>query len=611
LNWSAGILGTVQRGYRHWLSPEVFNYLGNPACAQLPDGEFNSIPSAAQYFPEGMYVRNPDTGNISIIAGGQRHWLSPEVYAYLGSPAATNIPAGQFNAIPSGAQYFPEGMYVRNPVTGNISVIAGGQREWISPQANQILGQDPHYQPVHIPADQFNAIPVGHRGSYLLSGDSLYWHKQSGDLQPLIVGGVKSFLVTPDGTPYILRNWDLTGFDLQAQKLLAPYGAEAGSYAIWTYDTAGNLKMVAKNIKYWSMDGTGKIIALQAYQSPASLDFGEIGRVGTQAWGLVLRVDKNGTTELARKVMMLATDPRGNVLIYTSDYVLKRIDANGVTHILGDHVRWTVDHNGSVVELDGSGHLVRIGLDGSRQQLGDDVMAFSFDSSGGLVVYHDHHDFFHQYVVPVLGVVIQLAATYAGAALGGVGGAAIGAAVGSLAGQAFVSAVDHESFQPDWFSVVSSALTAAVPWGSDLPGQASRWVFGNLIQTMDYRSTMSWQGLAMSAATALVGSYAQGLLASSGGTPSGLLASNDGVVLPSSESALHAVSIFLISAALADLADWGISRSSQSSLQWEDEAAIVGLVAGLTGLAASSTDGGIPLVPPQPGMPGTAPGLVA
>src|SRR5262249_7022994 len=153
--------------------------------------------------------------------------------------------------------------------------------------------------------------------------------------QLLVGGGVKSFLVTPDGTLYILRKWDMTSQDLAAWHLLEPFGAEAGSYAIWTFDAGGNLRMVAKNIKYWGLDGSGKVIALQCYQPPASLDMGEIGRVGTQAWGLVLRLDRGGVTEVTRKVMMFAIDPRGNLLVYTSAYVLERIDANGVTHVLG------------------------------------------------------------------------------------------------------------------------------------------------------------------------------------------------------------------------------------------------------------------------------------
>src|SRR5208283_5588867 len=73
-------------------------------------------------FPDGTLIVDAETGEIDQYDGGSRHLISPPVAAQMGITAAqlTPVTAANFNLIPKGADYFPDGMYLRNAQTGEI-----------------------------------------------------------------------------------------------------------------------------------------------------------------------------------------------------------------------------------------------------------------------------------------------------------------------------------------------------------------------------------------------------------------------------------------------------------------------------------------------------------
>ena len=124
--------------------------------------QFNAIPRGIDYFPEGSYVTNVVTGAIAQYSGGYLHSISTPVATVMGLKSTDLIPVtqGEYNAIPMGLAYYPNGIFVSNNQTGEVDQMSGGQRLWVSPQDVQALGLTSS-QIAAISANEFNAIPVG------------------------------------------------------------------------------------------------------------------------------------------------------------------------------------------------------------------------------------------------------------------------------------------------------------------------------------------------------------------------------------------------------------------------------------------------------------------
>ena len=128
---NTGPMSIIQGGLKQALSTPVYDYLGSPQPTIIPDAEYTAIPTGLQYFPNGMIVQDgTNTGPMSIIQGGLKQALSTPVYDYLGSPQPTIIPDAEYTAIPTGLQYFPNGMIVQDGTsTGAMSIIQGGLKQ--------------------------------------------------------------------------------------------------------------------------------------------------------------------------------------------------------------------------------------------------------------------------------------------------------------------------------------------------------------------------------------------------------------------------------------------------------------------------------------------------
>ncbi len=183
-------------GARHLISPPVTTALGLTAAksTQLTNSVFSTIPQGKDFFPEGAFLRNDQTGQIELYSGGQGHWVSIPVGTKLGLGAAQviTISATQYNAITLGNDYFPEGMLIQNVQTGEVDLYSAGQRHWISvPVAMQM--KLTASQLTTISASQFNQISQGK--DYFPTGVYLQ-NQQTGEISQYS-GGVNHVISAP------------------------------------------------------------------------------------------------------------------------------------------------------------------------------------------------------------------------------------------------------------------------------------------------------------------------------------------------------------------------------------------------------------------------------
>ena len=163
-NVQTGEVDLYSSGQRHWLSVPVFTKM-NITTAQVTTisaSQFNAIPQGQDYFPENVYLENQVTGEISQYSGGYNHLISAPVATVMGLTSAQwiSVTPSQYNAIPKGPDYFPDGIFLENSQTNEIDQMSGGQRHWVSSQDQVAIGLTTG-QVAIIGADQFNAIPLG------------------------------------------------------------------------------------------------------------------------------------------------------------------------------------------------------------------------------------------------------------------------------------------------------------------------------------------------------------------------------------------------------------------------------------------------------------------
>jgi hypothetical protein len=163
-NVQTGEVDLYSSGQRHWISVPVFTRM-NITTAQITiisASQFNAVPQGQDYFQEGTYLENQVTGEISQYSGGYNHLISSPVAAVMGLTSAqlVSVTPGQYNAIPRGLDYYPNGIFVENNQTGEVDQMSGGQRHWVSAQDMLTIGLTGD-QIAIIGADQFNAIPLG------------------------------------------------------------------------------------------------------------------------------------------------------------------------------------------------------------------------------------------------------------------------------------------------------------------------------------------------------------------------------------------------------------------------------------------------------------------
>ena len=143
-NAQTGEIAMYNNGQRQLISVPVATAM-NITAAQLTTisgSQYNEIPKGLDYFPQGAYLQNESTGEISQYSGGYNHVVSVPVATVMGLSTSQLIPVTptQYNAIPQGNAYYPEGIFIENNQTGEVDQISGGQRHWVSPLAQVEIG---------------------------------------------------------------------------------------------------------------------------------------------------------------------------------------------------------------------------------------------------------------------------------------------------------------------------------------------------------------------------------------------------------------------------------------------------------------------------------------
>ena len=162
-NAQTGEINIYSNGQRQLISVPVANAM-NITAAQVTTisaSQFSEIPRGSDYFPQGVYLQNQVTGEISQYSGGYNHVVSVPVATVMGltSSQLITVTSSQYDAIPQGNAYYPQGIFIENNQSGEIDQISGGQRHWVSPQAALEIGLTSK-QIATIGANQFNAIPL-------------------------------------------------------------------------------------------------------------------------------------------------------------------------------------------------------------------------------------------------------------------------------------------------------------------------------------------------------------------------------------------------------------------------------------------------------------------
>jgi hypothetical protein len=161
-NVQTGEVDIYSTSQRHWISVPVATSMGITAAnvTTISASQFNDIPQGPDYFPQGVYLENQVTGEIAQYSGGYLHVVSAPVAVVMGltSSQLISVSPSQYTGIPQGNYYYPEGIFVENNQTGEVDQISGGQRHWVSPVAELAIGLTSS-QIATIGADQFDAIP--------------------------------------------------------------------------------------------------------------------------------------------------------------------------------------------------------------------------------------------------------------------------------------------------------------------------------------------------------------------------------------------------------------------------------------------------------------------
>ena len=154
-------LTSITAARRHLISVPIATAMDiTPAqLTTITASQFNEIPQGSDYFPRAFTsrTRRPARSRSTV---GARTYDIPAVATVMGlNPSqVVSITASQYDAIPQGSAYYPQGIFVENNETGEIDQVDGGQRYWVPSQTQLEIGLTPS-EVATIGVYQFNAIP--------------------------------------------------------------------------------------------------------------------------------------------------------------------------------------------------------------------------------------------------------------------------------------------------------------------------------------------------------------------------------------------------------------------------------------------------------------------
>jgi hypothetical protein len=169
---------------------EAFHSVSVPQAAKLGLGssdvltvtadQYNKVPKGNDYLAEGMYIWIYQRGEVDIYTGVERHTIPVSVLATLNLDASrlTTISVSQFNGMPQGNDYSPDGSFLQNQVTGEISQCSGGWSYIVYGTVATVMGLDPS-RLISVTAREYTAIPS--RNAYYPDG-SFVENNQTGEI---------------------------------------------------------------------------------------------------------------------------------------------------------------------------------------------------------------------------------------------------------------------------------------------------------------------------------------------------------------------------------------------------------------------------------------------
>jgi hypothetical protein len=128
----------VVSGAKYHLSAAEYAGLGSPAATNVPAGFINAVTGSVP--ADSVFLRDPGSTAIYQIVGGARYHLSPADYTAMGSPAAINVPTGFINRT---ATVPRDGSFIRDISDGAIYQIVGGAKYHLSPSEYSALDSAP------------------------------------------------------------------------------------------------------------------------------------------------------------------------------------------------------------------------------------------------------------------------------------------------------------------------------------------------------------------------------------------------------------------------------------------------------------------------------------
>jgi hypothetical protein len=83
--------------------------LSQSQIIKISDAQYTNLIKPGPYYPDGIFIENLSTGDISYYSGGQLHWLSPDVAAAVKPPLSNTVieTAANYSVIPRGSDYTP------------------------------------------------------------------------------------------------------------------------------------------------------------------------------------------------------------------------------------------------------------------------------------------------------------------------------------------------------------------------------------------------------------------------------------------------------------------------------------------------------------------------
>ncbi|MBG6066672.1 hypothetical protein [Micromonospora ureilytica] len=271
-----GAIHLIVGSAKYPLSAAEWTGLGKPAFTDVPtrmvDG-FDGSPA------DNTFLRNPANNSIYQVVGGAKYYLSSAEYAALGSPKATNVPAGFIDSITRSVPV--DDTFLRNPVNNAIYQVVGGAKYYLTGAELAALGSP---SATDVPAGFINragAVPAD--GSFLRnSADGAIYQ---------IVGGAKYYLSAVE-----YSQLDSVPATNVPAGLLETITSTVPSAGFMRDVTDGSLYVVVNGAKYWL---TSAEYAQLGNPPTTDVPAGFVGRLGSvPSDGSILRDVSDGALYL-------------------------------------------------------------------------------------------------------------------------------------------------------------------------------------------------------------------------------------------------------------------------------------------------------------------------